>query len=309
MESVHAVQARHTVRAGLFLIGEDANAGVSRGLCFDFSHQCRISIYTVIMSIRANHRAVKTHIASLESGNNLNLCARKVTFGNTVLLIEEPQNTKLDAVGGFLIFDGKRSEENIQVFARNALGERFLVLLSAQMRQKVGDGENGVIILLANADVDAAAVLTIYNTMDRQRNGGPLVLTDTAVIVCAEVGQPLLFKKGYRTQIKARCIHMGNVQMEALRQALCTDGSGKNALFAVDVVDLIAGMELHAHSKGAIARLYKKFLAVLYHFALGLAAVQEFFVALTESICFGNCRRRFVCYGLILVEQLLQFFC
>ena len=308
MEGIHAVEACHTVGTDLLLIGEDTDGGVSGGPGLNFSHQRRIGIHTVIMAVRANHGTIQPHIPGFERGNNLNLRRGEIALGDAVALIQQTQNAQFDTVGGLGIADGQRPQKDVQVFAGNALLELFLVLLRAQMRQKIRDGKHRIIVLLADADLHTAAVLTNHNAMNGQRNGGPLVFAHAAIVMGAEISQAFLLIQGNRAQVQPGGIHMGNVQMKALRHGFGSNGGGQNALAAVDPVNLIAGVQLLSDHKRLIARFDKELFAVPGHFPLGLAAVQKDFISLAEAFRFRDGGGSLVRHRFVFVEHLFQFF-
>ena len=78
-------------------------------------------------------------------------------------------------------------------------GERLVkglrALLAAQMGQQIGDAETGIHDVLADGDLDGGAVLLRHDAVERQRDGGPLILADAAVIMGFEVGQAVFLKK------------------------------------------------------------------------------------------------------------------
>ena len=81
------------------------------------------------------------------------------------------------------------------------------------------------------ADVDPGAVGAVDDTVQGQRDGGPLVLAHAAVVVGAQVADAGLFKHGHGAQVEARGVDVGNVQVEALLEVLRADGRGQHALF------------------------------------------------------------------------------
>ncbi len=72
--------------------------------------------------------------------------------------------------------------------------------------------KDGILVVFTDGNGYGGAVLTADNTMQRQRDGRPLILADTAIIVGAEVSQAILFKQRHRAQVQAWGINMGNVQ-------------------------------------------------------------------------------------------------
>ena len=282
---------------------------MGRVLYLNFSHQGRVSVHAVIMAVSADHGAVQANIAGLECGHNLNFSGDKITLGNAVHLVQQTENAQLDAVFGISVRNGQGAKHDIQVFGGDGIGQLFLVLFAAQMGQQVSDGKDGVLVVFTDGNGYGGAVLTADNTMQRQRDGRPLILADTAVIVGAEVSQAILFKQRHRAQVQARGINMGNVQMEALGHAALADGSCQHALAAIDQADFIPCVQCHAGHKGLVASLLEQLLAISGGFALGFGSVQESLVTFAESIGFCNGIRLLVSDCFVFIQQFFQFLC
>ena len=125
----------------------------------------------------------------------------------------------------------------------------------------------------------------------------------------AQVAQTVLLKDRHRAQVQTRGINVGDVQMEAFFQRFRADGRRQHALFAVDGVDFVAGVQFFAGNKGLIASFQQQLLAVGGRFPLGLAVVEEGLVSFAEILGGGQRIGGRVRYGIILVQQLLEFFC
>ena len=176
------------------------------------------------------------------------------------------------------------------------------------MRQQVGNAEDRVVIFLTNADIHSRTVGTADHTMERQRNGRPLILAHTAIVVGAEIGIVAALIQRHRTQVQAGSINMGNVEMEALCQASAADGCGQDTLFAIDEINLVPCFQCLPCHKGTVTGLLQQFLTVRTSFALRLALVQKGLIALAESICLRQHLRRLICHRLIFVEKAFQCF-
>ena len=307
MEGVHAVQAGDAVGAGLLLVGQDADGGIGGALGPDLGHQRRVSVHAVIVAVGTDHSAVQTDVAGLVGRHDLDLGAGEVALGDAVGLVQHAQDVELDALLGVLILDGQGRNDDVEVLGGNALGQRLGALLGTQMRQQIGDAEHGVVVLLTDADVDPGAVGAVDDTVQGQRDGGPLVLAHAAVVVGAQVADVGLFKHGHGAQVEARGVDVGNVQVEALLEVLRADGRGQHALFAVDGVDLGAGGVARAGHKLLIAGGGQQLFAVGRGLALGLGVVQEGLVALAEVLRGGNGIGGRVGYRFIFIEQIFQF--
>ena len=285
MEGIHALHTGHTIGTDLFLIGEDANGGVGRGLGLDLSHQCGVSVHTVIVAVAAHHGAVKTDVTALVSRGDLDLGPHELLLGDAVLLVEEDHGVQLDGFLDVLILHRIGTDEDVQLLGLDAVLQGAGVLLGAQMGQQVGDAEDGVALVLADADGDGGAVVAGEDAVDGQRHGAPLILADAAVVMGLEVAQVVgLIQRG-RAQVQTGAVGMRDDQTEAVLKAAGADGGSHDGLLELDEVDLIAGLvglfgvELH------VAGILEHLLALGGDFALGLAVVEELLVALGKSVC------------------------
>ena len=259
------------------------------------------------MAVGTDHGAVQADITGLVSGDDLDLGAGEVALGDAIGLVQHAQHVQFDALLSVLISDGQGRNDDVQFLGRDALGQGLGVLLCTQVGQQVRNAENRVVVLLADADFDLGAVGAVDNAVQGQGDGGPLVLAHAAVIVGAQVANAVFLKHRHRAQVQTRGIDVGNVQMEALLQALGADGGSQHALFAVDGVDLGAGSVVRAGHKLLVAGGGQQLLAVCGGLALGLGVIQESLVTLAEILRGSNRVGRSVRHGLIFVEQVLEF--
>ena len=183
------------------------------------------------------------------------------------------------------------------------------------MGQQVGDAEDGIVLILAHTDGDGGAILTGEHAVDGQRNGAPLILADTTVVMGLEVAQVVRLIQRGGTQVQTRAVGVGNDQMEAILKALGTDGGSHHSLVVLDKVDLVAGLVGLFRVELLVACILEHLLALGGDLALGLACIQELLVALGKvvglllhvSVLIGDVSR--------LIEQLFSqllvrsFFC
>ena len=259
------------------------------------------------MAVGTDHSAVQADVAGLVGRHDLDLGAGEVALGDAVSLVEHAQDVQLDALLGILIGDGLRGNQHVQLLGGNAFRQGLGVLLGTQVRQQVGDAENWVAVLLADADLGAGAVSAVNNAVQGQGDGGPLVLTDAAVVMGAQIADTGLFKHGHGAQVQARRVDVGDVQVEARFQALGADGGGQDALFAVDGVDLGAGGQLLAGDELFVAGVQQQLLAGADSLALSLGVIQEGLVAFAEILGGLQGVRGSVGYRFIFVKQCFEF--
>ena len=111
-----------------------------------------------------------------------------------------------------------------------------------------------------------------------ERDSGPLVLFDAAVIVGLEKGHAAVLVQRHGADIHTRCIQMGGGQAHALLEALFADYGQRDPFVAVDLVKLVARLD------GIVPRPCAEALGLRQtnHFpdrvALGLGFVQKFLV-------------------------------
>ena len=144
--------------------------------------------------------------------------------------------------------------------------------------------------------------------MQRQRDGGPLVLAHTTVIMGTEIGQPGLLIQRAGTQVQTGAVDVGDVQMETFLHAPGADGGCQHTFAAIDVINLVTGMQRLARYKGTIPRRQQQLFAVCRGLPLGFALVQKGLVSLAEFLRSRQCGAVGVRNGLVAVSQCFQFF-
>ena len=99
--------------------------------------------------------------------------------------------------------------------------------------QKIGNGKNGISLVLPHRHGDPLAVGADHHAMQRQRDGGPLVFFDSAVIVGFEHRKLCFFIKGTGLEVNARRVNMGGDNPHALFERFGPDGAQDDRLAAV----------------------------------------------------------------------------
>ena len=97
------------------------------------------------------------------------------------------------------------------------------------------------------------AVGTVYHTVERQRNGRPLVFLDAAVIMGLQVADLGILVQGVGLDVQPGGIHVGGADVRALAQRLGADHGQGDRFIAVVVVDFVAGLGFHAGGEGLVA--------------------------------------------------------
>ena len=156
------------------------------------------------------------------------------------------------------------------------------------MNEQVGDHQHRVGIVLADGDGDDAAVLPVHNTVKGQGHGGPLILLDAAVVVGLEVGDLGILIQGIGLQVHPGRVHMGGADVGTLGKALFAHDGQDDALFTVDIINLIAGVQGHSCHEGLEAVVLGSLGGPGSGLPLGLAGIHEGSVALAVSLHLGT---------------------
>ena len=246
----------------------------------------------VIVAVAADEAAVQTDLGGHGGRDHLQLGGVEVVLGDAVLGVETLHDLELHPLGVLLIPHRAAAQEDVQGFAGDGLAQGLLALLSAQVGQQVGDDELGL-VALAQHHRDDGAVLQSQDAVHLQRDGDPLVLADTAVVVGLEVGHLSLLIEGVGLQVQAGGVDVAGHDVAALGEALLTDDGQHHALAPVAGVDLVACVEGHAplelHETGLLGQLHGLGGAL----PLDFAVVQEVAVGLAVGLhqgqfCLGN---------------------
>ena len=155
------------------------------------------------------------------------------------------------------------------------------------MREQIGNAENRVVLVLADIDGDGGAVLANNNTVERQRNGGPLISLDAAVVVGLKERKLLVLVKGVRLQVKAGGVDVRRRNVKSFFERTAADFRKEERLVAVVYVDLVACNIFFARLKGDKALFFEHGNAPVDEFALGFAGADELFVVFAVIIGFG----------------------
>ena len=163
------------------------------------------------------------------------------------------------------------------------------------MRQQIGNAEDRISFVLADAEIHDRKILPDHDTVHGQRDRTPLVLPDPAVIVGLEICQFLLLVKRIRLQIEAGAVDVGAVDSDAFPDVPASEDRRQDRLSAVDLIDLVPCAVGLAAVEAFIARLDQGSLCVIHALPLRLADREEVLVALCEFLRLFDLFRRFLC--------------
>ena len=97
-----ALHAGHAVGAGLFFVGQNADAGAFRILHVKQSLQLGVGADTVVLTVTADQGTVQTDLADVISGNGRELGREEILLRNAVHVVEDAHDGQLDAILAFV---------------------------------------------------------------------------------------------------------------------------------------------------------------------------------------------------------------
>ena len=278
------VHAGGAVAAGFLFIRQNGNGGILGGFLIDLRHEDGIGADAVIVAVGADHGAIEAEIPGLEGGNGAQLGGEEVLFHDAVFFEQQLGNGDLDLLGAGVIPQSGAADEDIELFALDAFGKGFLHLIGGQVGQQIGDAEYGIALFFADGYGQTGAVLTDDGAVQGQRDGGPLVLLDAAVVVGLKEALLALLIQGPGLEVQTGAVDMSHTDADAFGDAAAAEGSSDEGLAAVIEVDLIPCLVLLGVVKGDIACLFQHRNGSGNCLALGLGGIKECLVALTEIV-------------------------
>ena len=281
-----ALHAGDALRADLFLVGEDADGGLFGLVEREERGQLGEGADAVVMAVGADEAAIKADVAGVGRGDGFQLGGDEVLLGDAVFLVQQTQDFNLDAVGAVVIAERTGANENVQCLGRNGLVEGLFALLTAKMREQIVDDELRILGVVADLDVDLAAVAADDKAVQLERDGDPLVFADAAVVVRLEVGQLGILVEGIGLEVEPRRVGVGRADVRALGERLLADDHEHDGLAAVVVVELVTGGDGHARRVGLEALRLGEADGGDDAFAFGLRDVEERLVLLAVVVHF-----------------------
>ena len=149
------------------------------------------------------------------------------------------------------------------------------------MGEQVGDEEGRLVIVLSDPDLDGLSVRCVDDTSDGERDGGPLVLLDAAVVVRLEERHVRILEQRVRLEVEPGAVDVGYGDAHTLGDGLLALGAHHDRLAAVDLVELGSRLVLGAADVFGVAVLGQDGEHVVDDLALGLVG-EELLVALAE---------------------------
>ncbi len=149
------------------------------------------------------------------------------------------------------------------------------------MRQKVADVKHGVVVRFAYFYGNYFAVLFSDYAVKSERNGSPLILADSAVIMGLGKSNAVIFVQRHLLQVKARVVDMrADYSYAVLFNIAGADFDNENGFASVVIIEFVALFYFFGKIELLVAILFCFFDYVSASFALGLAFADKRFVAL-----------------------------
>ena len=108
------------------------------------------------------------------------------------------------------------------------------------MDEEIGNVEYRVAIFQADIDFHFSAVLGVYDADQSERNAGPLVLLDAAVVMGAEVYDAFLFMDRVCLEVQTRGVDVGADDLDAFMDRFFTDDGQDDGLILLVPVYFVA---------------------------------------------------------------------
>ena len=119
-------------------------------------HESGVDADAVVLAVTAHERAVKAHIASSAGRNHLDFGGDEVFLAHAVFLLEKLEDGLFDRSLGLvlrvfgLVFRAV-AQNDVEFLTLEGVLNGFRDLIVGEMRQQIGDGEEGIAGLLAYA--------------------------------------------------------------------------------------------------------------------------------------------------------------
>ena len=281
------LHARRADAADLLLVDEQAAGGAALARVLEHRAQGGVGADAVVLPVGERHAAVEAELARLARRHKAQLSGLEVLLRKAVFLLDEGEHARLDALL-VLFLQRVVADEDVEVLALDDLGARLLHLLLREMDEQVGHAEHGIVLRLADADVDGRTVFLHDDAVHRERQRRPLVFLDTAVVVGVEVGEPAVLVERVLLDVEAAGVDVRAEDVHAVRERRLADLEEDDGLLHVDGIDLVARLEalaaLDEPREVAIACGLRLAHGLLDALALRLAAAEEVAVARIECL-------------------------
>ena len=230
----------------------------------------------------------REHIPCRAGRNHGELCREEVALYQAILLMQQAEDIELDLLLDLLVRIGTGTHYHIELLTLDALREGLGHLILCQMGQQICYTEHRIAGVLADDYIQHGAVLTHHGAVQSQRQGSPLILLDTAIVVGLEECQTAVLIERIGLEVQPGGVDMADHHPHALFQILSTDGCQDQCLAPYIPVDPVAGLIAPVRIKGSIAGFLQHCHGGAHCFPLDFCMVEEGLVLLTERICPGQ---------------------
>ena len=107
------------------------------------------------------------------------------------------------------------TRDSLELFPRNPFCQSLLHLVLRHVDKQVGYIENRITVFQSDIDIHFFTIFYEYHSDERQRNAGPLVFLNPAVVVGTEVHNAVLFMNRIGFQIQTGRINMGSYDFDS----------------------------------------------------------------------------------------------
>ena len=276
-DEFHEIGGFHTgvaVGADFFFISQKSCLGLHAGFRMEDRFQVGKGADAVVLAIGSDEGAVETYVAALGGRDEFELSSGEVFFFDAVGFLQHVHENFLR----LQIFFGIGAGDGLQLFTGDAVGQGLLHLVLGHMDQKVGHVENRVVVIEAHIDFYFLAIFGVYHADQSQRDAGPLVFLDAAVVVGAEIHDAFLLMDRVCFEVQTRGVDVGAYDLDACMHRFFADNGQDHRLAFLVPVHFVTGLQ-RVHG---VYRLEAGCFCAADDFrsrqALGASGVQECFV-------------------------------
>ena len=125
----------------------------------------------------------------------------------------------------------------------DSFGKFFRVLFCRQMREQVGNQENRIVFVFTDTDFLCTAVAECHDAVERERNSGPLIFFDAAVVVGLKEGETTVLIQRFLFQVQTGAVNVRTYRVESFCQGVVSHDRHIDGLPVIDIVDFITGFQ------------------------------------------------------------------
>ena len=138
------------------------------------------------MTVGHDHAAVKSRFSGATCRNHFQFCRKEILLFYVIGLLQKSQHFLLH---GFLLFALQRlaADDDVQIIPFNDLARLLLQLFSGKMDEQIRDEHHRILVIFADDHINGCSILFDHHTMYGQRNGDPLILLDSTIVVRIQI--------------------------------------------------------------------------------------------------------------------------